>query len=492
MENVHEVRTALRAAGHERGDRAGAPARVALAAARRAGPTSSSTSARAIDGMARYEDCVVGALELTGVPFIGLPLLGHHGLPPEAPWPTRCSQLGGVPIPTFTLAQGNQVPADFPLPAIVKPNGEDASVGIDGEAVCTTRRRALRKRVAAMLEQFERGAGAGVRAGREFNVGFVGEPDAAHLGDQLRPDARGQLADRDLRGQVGAGEPGGRWARSRSARRASPPISRSASARWPGARGTYLAGSEGYGRVDLRVDDAGQAVGARGESVPRHQSSDAGLARMARAAGWNYDEMLLRIVDEALGRAQRAAAAAATAAQVPVPGVRGAPHRAGHGTRAAQATHAGRPRPPRDDHPRHGPLSATTRSRSPSRCSTPRWPAATTTPRSAPTPASALAGWICWGPTPCTLGTCDLYWIVVDPAQHSAGIGSLLLAEMEQQLAGVARLIVVETAGRDGVRAHAGVLRAARVHRRGPHPGLLRPGRRSGRLHQGITAVARP
>src|SRR6188508_1592778 len=30
----------------------------------------------------------------------------------------------------------------------------------------------------------------------------------------------------------------------------------------------------------------------------------------------------------------------------------------------------------------------------------------------------ALAGWICWGPTPCTLGTWDCYWIVVDPAHQ--------------------------------------------------------------------------
>ena len=59
-----------------------------------------------------------------------------------------------------------------------------------------------------------------------------------------------------------------------------------------------------------------------------------------------------------------------------------------------------------------------------------------------------LAGWICWGPTPCTLGTFDLYWMAVDPALHGAGIGTTLLHAMERRLAGVARLIVVETAGR--------------------------------------------
>ena len=60
----------------------------------------------------------------------------------------------------------------------------------------------------------------------------------------------------------------------------------------------------------------------------------------------------------------------------------------------------------------------------------------------------ALAGWICWGATPCTVGTWDLYWMAVDPALHGAGVGTALLAEMELRLAGRARLIVVETAGR--------------------------------------------
>jgi ribosomal protein S18 acetylase RimI-like enzyme len=59
-----------------------------------------------------------------------------------------------------------------------------------------------------------------------------------------------------------------------------------------------------------------------------------------------------------------------------------------------------------------------------------------------------LAGWICWGPTPCTHGTYDLYWMAVDPAVHGAGIGTALVHAMERRLTGVARLIVVETAGR--------------------------------------------
>jgi ribosomal protein S18 acetylase RimI-like enzyme len=64
-----------------------------------------------------------------------------------------------------------------------------------------------------------------------------------------------------------------------------------------------------------------------------------------------------------------------------------------------------------------------------------------------------LCGWICWGPTPCTVGTFDLYWMAVDPALQGSGVGTALLEAMERRLAGVARLIVVETAGRADYQA---------------------------------------
>ena len=59
-----------------------------------------------------------------------------------------------------------------------------------------------------------------------------------------------------------------------------------------------------------------------------------------------------------------------------------------------------------------------------------------------------LVGWISWGPTPGTLGTFDLYWIVIDPGCHGQGIGTVLVLEMERVIQGRARLIIVETAGR--------------------------------------------
>jgi ribosomal protein S18 acetylase RimI-like enzyme len=60
-----------------------------------------------------------------------------------------------------------------------------------------------------------------------------------------------------------------------------------------------------------------------------------------------------------------------------------------------------------------------------------------------------LVGYACWGPTPGTDGTFDLYWIAVDASRQGGGVGSQLLAHVERTLqAGGGRLIVVETSSR--------------------------------------------
>jgi ribosomal protein S18 acetylase RimI-like enzyme len=60
-----------------------------------------------------------------------------------------------------------------------------------------------------------------------------------------------------------------------------------------------------------------------------------------------------------------------------------------------------------------------------------------------------LVGYACWGHTPGTEGTSDLYWIVVDRQRQGHGIGSELLGEVERRLtADGRRLVVVETSSR--------------------------------------------
>ena len=87
-----------------------------------------------------------------------------------------------------------------------------------------------------------------------------------------------------------------------------------------------------------------------------------------------------------------------------------------------------------------------------------------------------LAGWICWGATPCTEGTFDLYWIVVDPALHDRGIGSALLKAMEQRLPSDARLVRIETSGRADYSSTAAFYLARGYHLAATLPDFYAPG----------------
>ncbi len=65
-------------------------------------------------------------------------------------------------------------------------------------------------------------------------------------------------------------------------------------------------------------------------------------------------------------------------------------------------------------------------------------------------PAQVL-GYICYGPTPMTQNTWDLYWVVTDPDHKRRGIGSALLRQMEEEIrASGGALIRVETSTLDG------------------------------------------
>ncbi len=68
----------------------------------------------------------------------------------------------------------------------------------------------------------------------------------------------------------------------------------------------------------------------------------------------------------------------------------------------------------------------------------------------ADTGTDGVVGYACWGPTPMTRGTYDLYWIAADPAWQGRGVGRALIAHVEERVrAEQGRMLVVETSSRE-------------------------------------------
>jgi D-alanine-D-alanine ligase len=253
-----------------------------------------------IGAVSRFESMVVGTLELTEVPFTGARmrsiLLCHNKALANA-W----LEARGLPVPQWHASESGRVPSGFPLPALVKPAAEDASVGIDQGAVVTSR-ETLEARVLAATEQHGDVLVQRYVPGREFAVAFVGGEvlPVSEIDFSAMPDSAWPIVSFQAKWVAGSPEDAG----TQPVCPADVSTELAERLRDIASRAWLAVGGTGYGRVDLRVDDVGQPWVIEVNPNP-DLSEDAGLARMGRAAGWSYSTLVLRIVQEALEAAER-------------------------------------------------------------------------------------------------------------------------------------------------------------------------------------------
>jgi D-alanine-D-alanine ligase len=256
-----------------------------------------------VQGVALWEDHVAAALEFGGIPFTGAGAWTVAACRRKAVANAILAQAG-LPVPPWVVAHG-RIPDDFPLPAIVKPAAEDASAGLDRASVVTDK-KTLRARVAAMTEQFDEVLVQQYIAGREFNVGFVGARilPIAEIDFSGMPEGTWPILTYAAKWHTGSAEDLGSVPMCPAAvsERLAGKITRIAESAWRAMQGT------GYGRVDLRVDAEGRPWVLEVNPNP-DLTDEAGLSRMARAAGWDYPELIRRIAEVALRDAQGARAA---------------------------------------------------------------------------------------------------------------------------------------------------------------------------------------
>lgn len=207
----------------------------------------------------------------------------------------RVLESHGIFTPAYRVCDDGEVEVFIPLPAMVKPVAEDASLGVDDGAVVTTYGQ-LRKRVEYILDTYREPALVEEFIdGREFNVALWGNDEPECL----------PLAEIDY---SGIGDPlrricsyAAKWEPEREEYHLTPVMcpakvdGRLAEKIRSIAIATYEAlGCRGYARVDMRVRD-GQPYVLEVNPNP-DVSPDAGFARATLTAGYTYPEMVEKIL----------------------------------------------------------------------------------------------------------------------------------------------------------------------------------------------------
>ena len=246
------------------------------------------------------EHLIPAALEIAGIPCTGSPAFALDLCRDKV----RTKQLlvgGGLPTPEFVVvgADGVWPSAGLPLPCIVKPAYEDASVGIEAASIVETQ-AALAERIGVVTHRYRQPALVErYVAGREINAAVLGAGAAAEvlpLSEILFIDGAAPIVtfaakwnpeSVDFRGTPGVCP-------------AQLPEAVGAEIRRLALAAFELTGCRDYARVDFRLDGDRPLI----IDVNPNPAIDAqaGFFRSARAAGLSYSQLLERILAMAAAR----------------------------------------------------------------------------------------------------------------------------------------------------------------------------------------------
>jgi D-alanine-D-alanine ligase len=263
-----------------------------------------------LNGKSEQEMCVAGLLELMGIPYtgsnpfaLGLALNKFHV--------KQILRAGGIPTPRGFVrypGQKRAIPRGMRFPLLVKPARQDASLGINSNSVCQNA-ESLEKQIRYIHEVYEQEALVEEYLdGREFNVSVIGDRDPEVLA----------ISEIDF-GGLPEGEPRivsyrAKWDEDSPMYSCTKPMCPADVTRRLENRIKDIAirsyrclGCRDYARVDMRTDARGSLFVLEVNPNP-DISPKAGFARAARAAGYSYAEIILRIGEAAMERGAKVAA----------------------------------------------------------------------------------------------------------------------------------------------------------------------------------------
>ncbi|MGH7470659.1 MAG: D-alanine--D-alanine ligase family protein [Longimicrobiales bacterium] len=238
---------------------------------------------------------VAGIVELLGLPMTGC-TAETLGLARRKDRINALLRDAGLPVPDWSCVQVSHRKLYWDrFPAIVKPAAEDASIGITQKSVARNRRELARAIDAA--ERFDRVVVQHFIEGREFNVGMVGNVllPVNEIDFSRMPAGAWPMLSYAAKWEIGSPEDVG----SEPHCPAAIPDDKRDLLHDLAFQAWRVAEGRGYGRVDFRMNDAGQVFILEVNPNP-DIAPGAGLARMARAHGWDYAGLIQHILAEGL------------------------------------------------------------------------------------------------------------------------------------------------------------------------------------------------
>ncbi len=241
---------------------------------------------------------VVAMLEMLDIPFVGSGLSAHIlGLHKQVT--KRIFITEGIPTPKFQVFYTGDEPLDTDLrfPLILKPEHEGSSIGITKDSVVFDE-AALRKRVRVMLKEYDQAALCEeFIKGREFTMGILGNDDP-----EIFPIEEIIFDHRDT-DQLGAMTLD---IKSRDAIIPKAPAdldeNKAEEMRGYALKAFRALGCRDFVRMDVRMDEAGVPYFLEMNTLPGMQPDYSEFPRMSVAAGYEYKDLVEKLMMVALER----------------------------------------------------------------------------------------------------------------------------------------------------------------------------------------------
>lgn len=238
------------------------------------------------------QELIPSLLDVMHVPYTGSGVLGHAVALDKSRAKAACAHHGLATAPYQLMGhETDSLDAAIGFPAIVKPNLEGSSIGVDSGAIVDNE-PALRDRVQWVLDTFHEPALVErYIVGREFTVGLVGNRQPAVL----------PIMERVFLGEGPAYEP--IPSESHLLRQVCPAeLNREeeVSVKMAALTAYRAVGCADYARVDLILEPNTQTpVFLEINSLPGLRPRYSDLPLMAEKAGWGYARLIERIVHAA-------------------------------------------------------------------------------------------------------------------------------------------------------------------------------------------------